>query len=86
MLMTRATREKLAAQRAGGGAAAAKATHLVVRVRLPEGVVVQARPARRALLLPPKVFHAPCLLSCLRHLMGVLVQIRHQPLRTGAPL
>ena len=73
MLMTRATRERLAAQRAGGGAAAAKATHSVVRVRLPEGVVVQARPARRAFLTPPNAFDAPCLLSCLRLLAGVFV-------------
>lgn len=69
MLMTRATRERLAAQRAGGGAASAKATHSVVRVRLPEGIVVQARPARRALLLPPNAFDAPCLLPYLRHLL-----------------
>ena len=40
MLMTRATREKLAAQRGGGGAAG-NAAHAVVRVRLPDGVIVQ---------------------------------------------
>ena len=40
MLMTRATREKLAAQRSGS-AAAGSAAHAVVRVRLPDGVIVQ---------------------------------------------
>ena len=40
MLMTRATREKLAAQRSCI-AAAGNAAHAVVRVRLPDGVIVQ---------------------------------------------
>lgn len=38
MLMTRETRAKLAA---GGGANAKKATHAVIRVRLPDGLVLQ---------------------------------------------
>jgi hypothetical protein len=37
MLMTRETRAKLAA----GGATAKKATHAVIRVRLPDGLVLQ---------------------------------------------
>lgn len=53
MLMTRATREKLAAQRSGGGAAS-NAAHAVVRVRLPDGVIVQVPHGKdgRALGLP----------------------------------
>ena len=62
MLMTRATREKLAAQR-NGGAAAAKATHAVVRVRLPDGVTVQVLPGKDTTVLREPLVRLCCCCS-----------------------